>query len=194
MDDFRKIVKSSYNSCAQNYSDDRDLFKNEKYLEDLTKKLSKGVNILDIGCGSGVPIDKYLIEHEFTVTGIDISEEQINLAQKKLPSGQFLIKDMTEVNFPVNSFDAIVSFYAIFHIPRVKHLTLLKKLNSMNDKTKWLSANNNGSSDWEGIEDNFHEAKMFWSHYGREKNIELVKEVGFKLIYETIDTSGCENP
>lgn len=49
-----------------------------------------------------------------------------------------------------------------------------------------------GSSDWEGTENDFHGAKMFWSHYDKDKNIKLVKKAGFQIIYNTIDTSGGE--
>jgi hypothetical protein len=49
-----------------------------------------------------------------------------------------------------------------------------------------------GSSDWEGMEKDFHGVKMFWSHYGREKNLELIKSAGFNIISEEIDTAGGE--
>lgn len=49
-----------------------------------------------------------------------------------------------------------------------------------------------GSSEWEGIEDDFHGVKMYWSHYGRKKNLELVKQAGFEIVYETVDISRDE--
>lgn len=191
MDDKRKLVKAGYNQCAKNYADNRDLFKNQKYLEDLARELPAGAKILDIGCGSGIPIDKFLFEKGFKVIGVDISEEMISLAKKNLPGNEYLVKDMAEIDFPVNSFDAVVSFYAIFHIPREEHLALLKKLHTLL-KTDGHLAITMGSSDWEGTEDDFHGAKMFWSHYGKDKNVELVKQAGFRIVYDTIDTSGGE--
>lgn len=178
MDNKRKLVKTGYNQCAKNYADNRDLFKNQKYLEDLANKLSAGAKILDIGCGSGVPIDKFLWEKGFKVTGIDISEEMIGLAKENLPDSDFFVKDMAGIDFTANSFDAIVSFYAIFHIPREEHLPLLKKLHPLLKRDGYLLITM-GSSDWEGTEDDFHGAKMFWSHYDKDKNVELVKQAGF---------------
>lgn len=191
MDSKRKLVKIGYNKCAIDYSKHRDLFANEKYLEDLAKNLSEGASILDIGCGSGIPIDKYLLKKGFNVTGIDISDEQIKLARNNLPQGNFLVKDMTDANFSENSFDAVVSFYAIFHIPKEEHLLLFKKLNSFIKSGGFLLITM-GAGEWEGTEDDFHGTKMFWSHFGREKNIELVKEAGFEIIYDMVDTSGDE--
>jgi ubiquinone/menaquinone biosynthesis C-methylase UbiE len=191
MNDKRRLVKTGYNRCAKEYSSNRDLFKNQKYLKNLSKLLSKGSKILDIGCGSGIPIDKYLLEQEFNVTGIDISEKQIKLAKKNLPQGKFFVKDMSEIDFPASSFDAVVSFYAIFHVPREEHFALLKKLYALL-KSKGYLLVTMGSSDWEGTEDDFHGEKMFWSHYGAEKNKNLVKTAGFKVMLDEIDTSGQE--
>lgn len=91
------MVKSGYNQYAKNYADNRDLFKNQKYLENLANKLSTGAKILDIGCGSGVPIDEFLLEKGFKVTGIDISEEMVKLARENLPGNEYLVKDMAEI-------------------------------------------------------------------------------------------------
>jgi len=191
MDDKRKLVKTGYNQCAKDYADNRDLFKNQKYLEDLVKELPKGASVLDIGCGSGVPIDKFLFEKGFKVTGVDISEEMIKLARENLPGNDYLVKDMAGIDFPTDSFNAVVSFYAIFHIPREEHLPLLKKLHTFL-KTGGYLLITMGSSDWEGTEDDFHGAKMFWSHYDKDKNVELVKQAGFQIIYNIVDTSGGE--
>jgi 2-polyprenyl-3-methyl-5-hydroxy-6-metoxy-1,4-benzoquinol methylase len=191
MDDKRKLVRAGYNLCAQKYSTNRNLFKSQKYLEILKKLIMKCANILDTGCGSGIPIDKYLLEQGFCVTGIDISREQIKLAKKNLSQGNFLVKDMAEVDFPANSFDAIVSFYSIFHIPREEHPALLKKLYNLMKPDGYLLITM-GSGDWEGTAENFHGAKMFWSHYGAAKNKQLVKQAGFEIILEKIDTSGGE--
>jgi cyclopropane fatty-acyl-phospholipid synthase-like methyltransferase len=188
--DYKKIVKQGYDQCAQNYLDKRNPFKNQKYLKDLVAKLSPKASVLDIGCGAGVPTDKFLIENGFSVTGIDISQEQIKLAQKNNPRGKFTIKDMSEIDYPDNSFDAIISFYAIFHIKREEHQDLFNKLFSILKPKGYLLVTM-GSSEWEGMEE-FHGVNMFWSHYGSEKSIGIIKKSGFKIIYSTIDTSGGE--
>lgn len=49
-----------------------------------------------------------------------------------------------------------------------------------------------GSGEWEGTEEDFHGSKMWWSHYGAEKNKEIVKNAGFEILLDEIDTSGNE--
>lgn len=185
--DYKKIVKQGYDQCAQKYLNERESFTTQKNIKDLSKKLPKGAEILDIGCGASVPIDKLLIENGFHVTGIDISPEQIKLAKINNPTGKFIVKDMTEIDFPMDSFDAVVSFYAIFHIKREEHQNLFHKIFSFVKPNGYLLVTM-GSSEWEGIEE-FHGVNMFWSHYGREKNLEIIKNAGFKIIYNVIDTS-----
>ncbi len=191
MDDKRKMVKRGYETCARNYAETRDQFQNERHLEDLARRLTSGSHVLDLGCGSGKPIDAFLLEKGFDVTGVDISEEQIRLAKQALPGGTFIQGDMCGVELPAESFDAVVSFYAIFHIPREEHADLLHKAWSLLRPGGFLLVTM-GSGEWEGTEEDFHGAKMFWSHYGREKNLQIIREAGFTVLSEEIDTSGGE--
>jgi cyclopropane fatty-acyl-phospholipid synthase-like methyltransferase len=187
----KNIVKTGYNKIAKKYSSNRDQFKNNKYLDKLVNLLKPGSKILDIGCGSGVPIDKYLFDQGFEIKGIDISEEQIKLAQKNLPKCNLEVKDIAKLKKDEYSVDAVVSFYTIFHIPRENHLDLLKKIKTYLNKNGLLLITM-GSSEWEGKE-NFHGTQMWWSHYGAEKNKRIIKQAGFKIIFDEIDKSGGEN-
>jgi cyclopropane fatty-acyl-phospholipid synthase-like methyltransferase len=185
------LVKESYNKIAEDYSSQRDVFKNNKYLEKLIQLLKPHARILDLGCGSGVPIDKYLVDKGFKVTGIDISEKQIELAKRNVLEAVFEVKDMANLQDGEFEVDAVVSFYAIFHIPRKKHEDLLRQINSFLP-LDGLILITMGSSEWEGVEENFHGSKMWWSHYGAEKNREIVQKAGFKILLDEIDTTEGE--
>lgn len=185
------LVKEGYNKVAKTYSAQRDLFKNDKYLAELTKLLKLGSKVLDIGCGSGIPVDKYFIDKGFKVIGIDISDEQIKLAKQNIPNATFEVKSMSDLEEGDYRVDVVVSFYAIFHIPREEHQELFKKINSFLP-VGGLILVTMGAGEWEGTEDDFHGSKMWWSHYGAEKNKEIVKNAGFEILLDEIDTSGDE--
>ena len=191
MDEKRDIVKRGYESCAQGYSATRDQFRNERFLNDLANRLPASAHVLDLGCGSGKPVDAFLLDKGFAVTGIDISEEQIRRAKEALPRGIFVQGDMSEAEFPNESFDAVISFYAIFHIPREEHAALLKNAWNVLRPGGYILVTM-GAGEWEGTEEDFHGTEMFWSHYGREKNLELIREAGFAVLSEEIDSSGDE--
>jgi ubiquinone/menaquinone biosynthesis C-methylase UbiE len=53
----------------------------------------------------------------YQVTGVDLSAVQIERARQHVPTARFVRADATEVRFRPSSLDAIVSFYALIHMP-----------------------------------------------------------------------------
>jgi cyclopropane fatty-acyl-phospholipid synthase-like methyltransferase len=156
-------VKKGYNQIAGKYSLTRDQFKNRTCLEKFNSLIKPHSKILDLGCGSGKPIDEFFINNGQQLIGLDISEEQVRLARENFPQNQFEVKDMDDLREGEYMVDAVVSFYAIFHIPREKHLELFKKINSFLPVGGFILVTM-GASDWEGKED-FYGTEMHWSHY-----------------------------
>lgn len=185
------FVKTQYNKIAENYLAGRDQFKNTKYLEILHGLLPPQSKILDVGCGGGVPIDKFFLDKGHEVIGIDISEAQIALAKKHVPSGTFIVEDMSEFVDGEYTVDAVVSFYAIFHTKRETHKDIVRKLHTFLAPGGMLLITM-GATDWEGKEDDFFGGQMEWSHYGKDTNIKLIEDAGFEILLSEIDTTGGE--
>jgi len=53
---------------------------------------------------------------------------QIERARRTVPHATFVCADMSEVDFPARSFAAIVSFYAIIHLPLSEQPGLLARI------------------------------------------------------------------
>lgn len=83
-------------------------------LEEFSQKL-QGEKVLDIGCGTGKDTE-FLEKQGFNVTGIDLSEEMISYC-KQNRSGQFIKKDIRDIDFEEDTFDGIWCSAAIFFIP-----------------------------------------------------------------------------
>ena len=75
---------------------------------------SKGF-ILDIGCGSAVPIARYLIEAGHRVTGIDSSATLIDLCRDRFPAHEWLVADMRTLALG-RPFDGIIAWDSFFHL------------------------------------------------------------------------------
>lgn len=101
-----------------------DLFKIEYGLHQeigrfIDAKDVEGKLILDVGCASG-RIDQVLVERGAKkVFGIDISEDAISKATaKKIKHSSYMVASALEIPFSDNTFDTVVSFEVLEHIPK----------------------------------------------------------------------------
>jgi cyclopropane fatty-acyl-phospholipid synthase-like methyltransferase len=126
---FKKAVETGYNRIAERYlaMKDREDPATLAILEDLARDLPPGSPVLDLGCGAGVPVTRWLARR-FAVTGVDVSARQLELASRHIPAANFVKVDMTDLDFAPESFDAVVAFHSIIHVPRVEHPALLGKI------------------------------------------------------------------
>lgn len=183
-------VKRGYNKAVAAYAQGRDQFQNNVYLNKLHSLLQPNSKVLDLGCGSGRPVAQFMVEHGHSVVGLDISKEQIKLAKKFVPTGIFEVKDMSRLEPKEYTVAAVVSFYAIFHTPREQHQQLFETINTFLPTGGFLLVSM-GAFEWEGSEE-FYGVEMHWSQYGKETNTKIVREAGFTILLDEIDTSGDE--
>ncbi len=186
-----EIVSVGYDAIAEVYTAQRDQFSSMRYLDALVSRLTVGAKVLDLGCGAGLPVDRYLLQRGFQVTGVDLSSRQIELAKLANPAVTYAVRDMLEVAPGEFAVDAVASFYAIFHTPRELHAGLLQTLRSFLQPGGLLLITM-GATDWEGTEPDFHGVEMFWSHYDAVTNRRLVEEAGFRVLLDEIDASNDE--
>lgn len=87
----------------------------------LTEKLKAGIQMLDVGCGSGKIINKLAsLFPQSYFTGMDLSEEAIVTARKEsvkegLQNVEFIVKDLSDFHqtAPLEQYDFITTFDAI---------------------------------------------------------------------------------
>src|SRR5262249_1491306 len=128
--DPKKLVADGYDQIAQRYLAWSALAPSPermRYLGRLLDLLPAGAEVLELGCGAGVPVTQALAERGH-VTGVDISAEQLALAERFVPDAALIHADMTTLEFPVSSFDAIVSFYTLIHVPRDEHAGMFRRI------------------------------------------------------------------
>ena len=78
----------------------------------MIRPLPRGGAVLDLGCGGGEPIARFLIDQGFSVTGVDAAGSQIDLAQTRFPRERWIKADMRTVVLD-EQFDAVVAWNSL---------------------------------------------------------------------------------
>lgn len=182
--DYKALVECGYDLCAHDYETARRHEANPE-LEWLMRHLSDGAHVLDIGCGAGVPIT-HMLAGRFQVTGVDISGEQIRRARMNIPAGRFLQGDIMSISFPSACFDAVVAFYAIFHLPRQEHPELFRRIHTWLKPGGYLLATLTATSEAPYTEDDFFGVTMYWSNYGLDDYEAMLMQIGYRLMETTL--------
>jgi len=184
-----EVVKSGYDRLAKLYTKERERFDNWKEVKAFSSQLPENAKVLDAGCGTGVPIAQYLVQSGFKVVGIDISKAMISTAQENVPGASFQQMNMTSVDFPPESFDGLISTYAIIHTPREKHTDMFKSFYKIL-KPQGFMLVSVASWEWEEIAD-YMGVDMYWSHYSSSKTESLIATAGFDIDFgRTIESGG----
>jgi len=189
--DPKQIVSDGYNHIAEQYEEwtsDVRVEERTKYTSVLIDKLPKGAELLELGCGSGIPTTLKLAE-KFAVTGVDISERQVTLAQKNVPSVKFVHADMTKLVFPEASFDAVAAFYSMIHVPRQEQAELLCKIASWLRPGGYLVTTMGTHSTEAHFNNDWFGKPMYWSNFDSETNKRLVEDTGLKIITAKDETA-----
>lgn len=192
IDDPKDLVRRGYDALSGHY--ERSYAAETKYqpwISALCGRIPSGSTALDLGCGCGIPVARALTSAGHRVTGVDISEVQIRRARELVPDAEFIHADATTVDFPAASFDAIVSFYALIHIPLAEQLPLLARIATWLRPGGWFLGTT-GHSAWTGTEDNWlgGGVPMWWSHTDAATNRAWITQAGLTVEREEFVSEG----
>ncbi len=191
----KDIVRDGYDRISYEYRDDAGRGSTarpdyEAWLAELMPLLHDGDPVLDLGCGCGVPVTAILAAR-YRVTGVDLSPVQIARARRLVPTAQFECADMASIDFPSDSFSAVVSFFAIIHVPVGEQPAIFKNIH------RWLRAGGHllatvGSGAWTGTEKDWLGAPMYWSHADRANYVAWLEQIGFEILWTRFIPEGSE--
>jgi ubiquinone/menaquinone biosynthesis C-methylase UbiE len=184
MIDPKQIVADGYDQIAERYSEWTGIelrWPRARYLGVIQEAIPIGASVLELGCATGVPVNRALAER-YHVTGVDISPRQIELARKNVPTATFVHADMTALEFAANSFDAVIAFYAITHVPRAEQPALLSSIAGWLKPGGLFVATLGAGDDPGTVEDDWLGAPMFFSSFDAAGSTRLVQEAGFEVL------------
>ncbi|MFE0593845.1 class I SAM-dependent methyltransferase [Micromonospora echinospora] len=192
-DDERDLVRRGYDALSHHYrSDDADDGQYAPWLADLHRRLPASASVLDLGCGCGVPVARFLATAGHRVTGVDISDVQIERARRLVPTGAFRRADATRLDLPPASFDAVVCLYALIHMPLAEQPRLINRIGTWLRPGGWLLTTV-GNDAWTGSEDNWLDgpATMWWSQADASTYRSWLRQAGLTITTEDFVPEGA---
>lgn len=111
-----KDIVALYERHALDFDADRgkSLFE-RSWLDRFRAVVGAGGNVLDVGCGSGEPIARYLIACGHRVTGVDSSPSLIGLCASRFPDQTWIVSDMRRMTLGA-CFGGIIAWDSFFHL------------------------------------------------------------------------------
>lgn len=116
MDPSAARIIDLYERHAQSWDRDRgrSLFE-LGWLDRFRAVAGDGASILDLGCGAGEPIARYLIECGHAITGVDSSPSLIELGAARFPTHSWIVGDMRRIALGPR-FGGILAWDSFFHL------------------------------------------------------------------------------
>jgi len=179
MNDPKRIVREGYDTVGDAYRPASAASSTRAwFLGETLARIPVGADVLELGCGPGW--DAIALAESRTYTGVDVSTTMLALARERVPSGAFLEADLTSLELPEESFDAVVSLYVLGHIPAAEHRSTYRRVASWLRPGGVFCANfpltpgDDVEADWLGV-------PMFFGGIGREATDQALREAGFEL-------------
>jgi ubiquinone/menaquinone biosynthesis C-methylase UbiE len=107
-----------YEDNAAQYAHTISPFANYELINRFVQLVPPGGQILDAGCAAGRD-SKIFFDKHFTVTGIDITKNLIEIATHEYPEINFQQADFLNIPFQNNSFDGIWAHCSLLHLETV---------------------------------------------------------------------------
>ncbi|MDY0014882.1 MAG: class I SAM-dependent methyltransferase [Bacteroidales bacterium] len=95
----------------------------------VNKYIQKDAAVLDVGCGYGRSLNELHLNGFTRLYGIDFSEKMIERAKSQYPFLNLKVQGNKNINFPDNTFDAVLLFAVLTCIPQnTNQLHLIKEI------------------------------------------------------------------
>ncbi len=123
-------------------------------IQKLSASLKAGARILDLGCGTGIPIAQFLIKTGFELFAIDSSEKMIASFREQFPRVPAACEKIQDSTYFNTTFDAVISWGVMFHLDRSAQEKVISNVaRALNPGGKFLFTSGDKEGTAEGVMD-----------------------------------------
>jgi predicted TPR repeat methyltransferase len=183
----KEIVARGYDAIALRYAEWAGQVKSPAldWLRDLDARLPDASEVLELGCGRGVPGTRELARRH-RVTGVDISAVQIELARHHVPEASFVHADAAELDVAAGTLDAVVALFFFGHVPVDEQRDLISRIAVWLDDGGLLLATFGAGEAGEDVDPDWLGAPMFFASLGGDSYIPLLRESGLEPLRDEV--------
>ncbi len=181
-------IISLYERHAYGFAADRRSVGENAWLDRFGALLSQGASILDIGCGSGEPVARYLLDRGFAVDGVDSSPTLISLCRERFPQRSWRVADMRALALD-NTFDGLLAWNSFFHLThddQRRMFPIFKRHASPGAALMFTS----GASHGEAI-GSYRDEPLYHASLDSEEYRTLLQSTGFRVVANIVEDPNC---
>jgi len=173
----RKDLSEIYDKYAQEREEseayDWKVTERSEFLDMLRKENKR--TLLEIGSGHGRD-SLFFQKQGLETVSIDLSPAMVELCRKKRLDAR--VMDVTDLDFPPESFDAVFTLNSLLHIPKEELPGVLQNINAVLKPKGLFYFGVYGGNDFQGImENDNYEPKRFFSYYTDDHLKRIINEV-----------------
>ena len=183
----KEIVARGYDAIALRYAEWAGQIDSPvmEWVRDLDARLDVDADVLELGCGRGVPTTRELARRH-RVTGVDISAVQIELARHHVPEASFVNADATELDIAPASFDAVVALFVFGHVPIEEQSSLIARIGFWLRDGGFFLGTFGAADAGEQIDADWLGAPMFFASLDREAYSPLLRDAGLEPVRDEV--------
>lgn len=147
-----------------------------------------GGQLLDLGCGMGEPVARYLIDSGRRVTGVDSSPGLIALARERMPEQDWRLADMRNLNLGAG-FDGVIAWHSFFHLSHADQRAMFAVFaRHARPGAPLIFASGPNHGEAIGA---FEGEPLYHASLAQEEYRDLLARSGFDLVANVIDDASC---
>ena len=183
----KEIVARGYDAIALRYAEWAGRIDSPvmEWVRDLDARLDEGADVLELGCGRGVPATRELARRH-RVTGVDISAVQIELARHHVPEASFVHADAMEIEVAPASFDAVAALFVFGHVPIEEQTDLIARIGLWLRDGGFFLGTFPGGDAGEEVDADWLGAPMFFASRGGEAYVPLLRDAGLEPVRDEV--------
>ncbi|MDF0546358.1 class I SAM-dependent methyltransferase [Sphingobium sp. H39-3-25] len=158
------------------------------WLDRFCDLLPTGGAVLDIGCGSGLPIAGVLLRRGFKITGVDGTPAMLELFQRNLPGVEAHLIDMRKLALD-RRFSGLLAWDSLFHLSPSDQRGMFARFQAHAEFGAPLMFTS-GSSEGEAIGD-LEGDPLYHASLDSEEYQSLLDKAGFAVLDHVVEDPSC---